>query len=61
MNWYQKTTKIILEELETDYPEGLSKSQVVERLKRFGPNVLASKKAESFVAKNKYYIDTPKL
>ena len=61
MNWYQKTTKIILEELETDYPEGLSKSQVVERLKRFGPNVLASKKTESFVAKNKYYIDTPKL
>jgi len=44
MNWYQKSTKVVLEESEVDYPKGLSNSQVEERLKIHGLNILASRK-----------------
>src|SRR3989338_622708 len=47
MNWYQKTIKSVLLELEVNFEKGLSNIQAEERLKTSGPNILASKKKET--------------
>lgn len=47
MNPYQKSPKIILEELDVDYRKGLSNSESQKRLKTNGPNILASRKKTS--------------
>lgn len=50
MNWYQKSLKVVLEEFGVDYSKGLSDSQVEERLKIHGPNILASRKKTSVLS-----------
>lgn len=45
MNWYQKTTKQVLEELNVDTTIGLTGSGVSEALKKYGKNTLEAKKA----------------
>ncbi|MBI2594070.1 hypothetical protein HYW39_00010 [Candidatus Curtissbacteria bacterium] len=47
MNWYQKSVKFVLEDLDVNYIEGLSSSQAEERLKTTGPNILASRKKKT--------------
>lgn len=49
MNWYQKTAQLVLEEFKVDSLSGLTKEQVTENLKRFGLNILASKKKETVI------------
>jgi Ca2+-transporting ATPase len=44
MNWYQKTTRLVLEEFGVEPQNGLTGSQAEENLKRFGPNILASER-----------------
>ncbi len=49
MNWYQKTAQLVLEEFKVDSLSGLTKEQVAENLKRFGLNILASKRKETVI------------
>src|SRR3989344_8381149 len=49
MNWYQKTARLVLEEFKVDPPDGLTPEQTAENLKKFGPNVLASKRKETII------------
>ncbi len=49
MNWYQKTARLVLEEFKVDPAVGLNSEQTTENLKKFGPNVLASKRKETIV------------
>ncbi|MEX2027876.1 MAG: HAD-IC family P-type ATPase [Candidatus Curtissbacteria bacterium] len=49
MNWYQKTAKAALDELEVDFLKGLSAAQVQHRLKTIGPNTLASKRRQTLL------------
>ncbi len=47
MNWYQKSVKFVLEDLDVNYIEGLSSPQAEDRLKTTGPNILASRKKKT--------------
>lgn len=47
MNWYQKRIESVLEEFNVDSSKGLSTSQVDERLKTYGYNILATKKKQT--------------
>lgn len=49
MNWYQKTAQLVLEEFKVDSSIGLTPEQSIENLKKFGPNVLASKRKETVI------------
>ena len=49
MNWYQKPLDVIREEFAVNPQKGLSDSLVQERLKKFGPNILASGKKETIL------------
>lgn len=47
MNWYQKATNAVLEELNVKLENGLSQIEAHDKLQTFGPNVLASGKKET--------------
>ncbi|MCR4324514.1 MAG: cation-transporting P-type ATPase [Candidatus Curtissbacteria bacterium] len=47
MNYYQKSTRDVLDELSTSQDGGLSYDQAASRLRTFGSNILASKKKET--------------
>ncbi|MDO8515285.1 MAG: HAD-IC family P-type ATPase [bacterium] len=49
MNWYQKTARLVLEEFKVDSVVGSNSEQTTENLKKFGPNVLASKRKETII------------
>lgn len=49
MNWYQKPARLVLEEFKVDSLSGLTKEQATENLKRFGLNILASKRKETII------------
>lgn len=50
MNWYQKSSKDIFDELGVDPKVGLSSHEARSRLARYGLNILASKKKETLAA-----------
>lgn len=47
MPWYQKSSHTVLSEFKVDPAVGLADVQGAENLKKFGPNILASKKRET--------------
>lgn len=51
MEWYQKNTIEILEELETDKEKGLDSEVAQQRLEEYGPNELKEEGKKSFLSK----------
>jgi Ca2+-transporting ATPase len=49
MQWHQYTKKQLESELETNEASGLSLQEAAERLKKFGPNLLAEKSLDSWM------------
>lgn len=47
MNWYQKTTQSVIDEFNSNHPNGLSSDEAQKRLQTSGRNLLASRKKES--------------
>ena len=50
-DWYRLTTEGVAKQLQVDPAKGLSASEAQQRLQKYGPNVLAGKKKESFLVK----------
>ncbi|MBI4099880.1 HAD-IC family P-type ATPase [Candidatus Microgenomates bacterium] len=49
MPWYQKSARSVLEEFSVDASVGLTSEQVTENLRKFGLNVLATRKRETVI------------
>ncbi|WMJ90784.1 calcium-translocating P-type ATPase, PMCA-type [Anaerocolumna sp. MB42-C2] len=51
MNWHNITKEEVLKTLESSYDNGLSKKEVIKRQKKYGLNILESKKKKSIIIK----------
>ncbi len=51
MEWYQKSSSNILEELNSDKERGLDSEEAKERLNKYGPNELKEEAKKSFLSK----------
>ena len=51
MNWHNITKEEVIKTLESSQDNGLSKKEVIKRQKKYGLNILESKKKKSIIIK----------